>query len=318
MRIPIHPGDRLDHYQIDSVADQRGAAASVFRGTDLRTNRPVAIKVPDPEMESDPTVFERFQREDEIGKSFDHPGILKVFTDEHRSQTYIVTEWFDGKSLRQIMAEEKLPHERAVRIALNIANVLAYIQNHGVVHRDLRPENILVGADDHIKLINFGVAAKTGARRITFTNLAQVVGVSEYVSPEELNGKRDDARSDIYALGVILYEMLTGKTPFQGSSPYDRLLKHPIPPREIDPSISPQLQEVIYRALERQPKNRYANAHDFALDLSNVDRVRVARRRELHDWKERSVPRWKRAAFFVGIALVPIAIFGLLLYFAQH
>jgi serine/threonine-protein kinase len=317
MRIPIHPGDRLDHYQIDSVADHSGAA-SVFRGTDLRTNRPVAIKIPDPEMESDPTAFERFQREEEIGKSLDHPGILKVLTDENRSQAYIVTEWFDGKSLRQIMAEKKLPHERAVRIALNIANVLAYIQNHGVVHRDLRPENILLDTDDHIKLINFGVATKGGARRITFTNLARVVGVSEYVSPEELNGKRDDARSDIYALGVILYEMLIGKTPFQGSSPYERLLKHPIPPREIDATISPQLQEVIYRALEREPKHRYANAHDFALDLSNVDRVRVARRRELHDWKKRPVPRWKRAVFLVGIAMVPIAIFGLLLYFAQH
>src|SRR5260370_40563846 len=105
-----------------------------------------------------------------------------------------------------MVAGQKLPKERAVRIVLSVSNTLAYIQNHGIVHRDLRPENILVGAQDHIKLINFGVAAKIGARRITFTNLAQVVGVSEYISPEELNGKRDDARSDLYALGVILYE----------------------------------------------------------------------------------------------------------------
>ena len=109
----------------------------------------------------------------------------------------------------------------------------------------------MVGAEDHIKLIDFGVAAKTGARRITFTKLSQVIGASEYVSPEELKGKREDARSDIYALGVILYEMLTGKMPFQGLEPYDRILNHPVPPQEIDPAISPQLQEVIYRALER-------------------------------------------------------------------
>jgi eukaryotic-like serine/threonine-protein kinase len=317
MRIPVHPGDQLDHYQIEGIADRNGAA-SVFRGTDLRTNRPVAIKIPDPEMETDPVFFERFQREEEIGKALDHPGILKVFVDDHRSQTYIVTEWFEGKPLRQLLAQAKLPHERAVRIALNVANVLAYVQNHGVVHRDLRPENILIGAGDQAKLINFGVAAKTGARRITFTNLAQIVGVSEYVSPEELTGKRSDTRSDIYALGVVLYEMLTGRTPFEGSGPYDRLLLHPVPPREIDPAISPQLQEVIYRALEREPKNRYANAYDFASDLSNPDRVGISKRPELSNWKKSPVPRWKQTAFFLAIAMVPLVIFALLLYFAQH
>jgi len=98
------------------------------------------------------------------------------------------------------------------------------------------------------------------------------VGVSEYTSPEELNGKRDDAGSHIDALGVMLYEVLTGKTPFQGESPYDRLLKQPIPPREIDPTISPQLQEVTYRALEREPKNRYADAHEVTLDLGDLKR----------------------------------------------
>jgi serine/threonine-protein kinase len=141
--------------------------------------------------------------------------------------------------------------------------------------------------------------------------------VSEYVSPEELNGKRGDTRSDIYALGVILYEMLTGTMPFQGASPYDRLLKHPIPPREIDSTISPQLQEVLYRALEREPKNRYANARDFASDLGNVDQVRVAKRPELREWKKHPMPRWKRAMFFAAIAIIPIVIFSLLLYLAR-
>jgi serine/threonine protein kinase len=317
MRIPIQSGDQLDHYRIEGLSDHTGSA-SIFRAVDLRTNNAVAVKIPDPEVEADPVSFERFQREEEIGRSLDHPGILKVIVDDQRSQTYIVTEWFDGVPLRQILNADKLTHVRAVRIAINIADVLAYVQDHGVHHRDLRPENVLVGVNNDVKLISFGMAAKAGARRITFTNIAQVVGVSEYVSPEELNGKRDEARSDIYSLGVILYEMLTGKTPFQGASPYDRLLKDPVPPRHLDATISVQLQEVIHRALERKPKNRYSNAHEFGSDLANLDRVKVRTRRELQTVYKTAVSPWKRAILFVGIAALPVVIFALLLYFARR
>ena len=169
-----------------------------------------------------------------------------------------------------------------------------------------------------VKLIGFGAATQAGARRITFTNLSQVVGTSEYVSPEELKGKRGDARSDIYALGVMLYEMLTGRTPFPGVDPFERILRHPIPPREIDPSISPELQEVIYRALEREPKNRYANARDFARDLDQLDRVGVADRLELREWKKQRKIRFTKILGYVAMALVPILVFSLLLYFARR
>ena len=185
------------------------------------------------------------------------------------------------------------------------------------MHRDLKPENIMVDANDNIKLIDFGIAGKEGARRLTFAKLSQVMGTPDYISPEQVKGKRGDGRSDIYALGVMLYEMLTGKAPFQGPNPFaimnDRLLNNPIPPREVDPSISPQLQEIIYRALERDPKNRYATAHELAWDLEHQDQVGVAERPELRDWKKRRTPWVRRILFYIMLALIPVVIFGLLL-----
>jgi serine/threonine-protein kinase len=319
---PVRVGDQLDHYSIETLVARSGMA-SIFRGTDLRTGRPVAIKIPHPEMESDPVFFDRFHREEEIGITLDHPGVMKVFADEDRSQLYMVMEWVDGRLLREILNEKgKLPAERAVRIALRICEVLEYIHKNGIVHRDLKPDNIMVDDQDRVKLIDFGIAAKVGARRLTFTKLSQVMGTAEYISPEQVKGKRGDARSDIYALGIMLYEMLTGKTPFFGANPFlimnDRVLNNPVPPREIEPGISPELQEIIYRALERDPKSRYASAHEFAWDLQHQDQVGVADRPELRDWKQRRTPWTRRILFYAMLALIPVVIFGLLLLVARH
>jgi serine/threonine protein kinase len=317
-RTPINPGDQLDHFRIDSVVS-RGDTVTVYRGADLRTNQLVAIKIPHSELEGDQAFFDRFHREEEIGTSVNHPGVIKVIADHEHSRLYIVTEWFEGRTLRQILTEQKkLPIERAVRIALQICDALGHIHNHGIVHRNLKPENILVDAQEHIKLINFDVALREGASRITFTNLSQIVGVSPYISPEELIGKRGDSRSDIYSLAVILYEMLTGSTPFPGTDPFDRLKQHPVPPREINPAISPQLQEVIYRALEREHRNRYATAHDFARDLEHLDQVGIVERPELKDREKQRTAGMRRVLLYGAIMLVPILIFVLLLYFAHR
>jgi serine/threonine protein kinase len=232
-------------------------------------------------------------------------------------------EWVDGRLLRQLLHDSgKLPIDRAIKIVISINDALDYIHRNGVVHRDLKPENLMISGDDRIKLIDFGIAGKEGARRLTFAKLSQVMGTPDYISPEQVKGKRGDGRSDIYALGVMLYEMLTGKPPFSGPNPFaimnDRLLNNPIPPRELNPQISPELQEIIYRAIERDPKNRYAKAREFAHDLQHPDQVGVEDRPELRNWQERRSPWFRRILFYLMLVMIPVVVFGLLLYVSRH
>jgi serine/threonine protein kinase len=325
----LHAGDQLDHYHLDELVARSGMA-SIFKATNIRNHGTVAIKVPHPEMEADPLFFDRFKREADIGQKLDHPGVMKVIKPKAPSdgaddsgRVYMVMEWVDGRLLRNILSEEtKLPQERAVHITGEVLQALDYIHHHGVVHRDLKPENIMVGPDDKIKLIDFGLAGQEGSRRLTFAKLTQVMGTPNYISPEQVRGKRGDARSDIYSVGVMLYEMLTGKCPFEGPNPFaimnERLLNNPVPPRELNPEISPELQEIIYRAMEREPQNRYPTAREFAHDLAHPEEVGIADRAELTNWRERREPWQKKAMLYVGLALIPIILFTLLLWVAKR
>jgi len=317
----IEPGSKIDFYRIEAPVARSGMA-SIFRATDLRDNRQVALKIPHPDMEADPILSDRFLREAGIGEKLNHSKVMRVYGGEERSRVYMVMEWCEGRLLRQILSEGRMPHDRAIRIAIGVLDALEYIHSNGVVHRDLKPENIMVDAHDNIKLIDFGIASDVSARRLTYANFTATLGTPDYISPEQVKGKRGDGRSDIFSMGVILYEMLTGKVPFSGPSPLaamnDRLLNHPLPPSVADSTISPQLQEVLYRALERDPKNRYAKAHDFARDLEHLDQVGIEDRVELRDWQKRKSHLSRKILYYAALALLPVVVLLIMILLAHH
>jgi len=317
----LEAGALLDHYRIEEPVARSGMA-SIYRATDLRNNRIVALKIPHPDLEADPILFDRFQREAGIGEKLDHPQVMRVYGGEERSRIYMVMEWCQGRLLRQILEEGPISRDRALHIACEVLDALDYIHSQGIVHRDLKPENIMVDEKDDIKLIDFGIAGDAAARRLTYANITAALGTPNYISPEQVKGKRGDGRSDIYAMGILLYEMLSGKMPFNGPNPIaimnDRLLNHPTPPSVADPSISPQLQEVLYRALERDPKNRYARAKEFKSDLEHLDQVGVEDRPELRDWKIRKSHTKRKIIYYSALAAIPVVILLLMVLLAHH
>jgi serine/threonine-protein kinase len=320
----LEPGAHIDSYRIDVVVARSGMA-TIYRATDLRDERTVALKIPHPDMEADLLFSDRFRREAAIGERLDHPNVMRVYKEEggeKRSRIYMVMEWCDGRLLRRILDEGRLPYDRAIHIAKGVLSALAYIHANGVVHRDLKPENILVDDNDNIKLIDFGIAGDSSSRRLTYANFTTALGTPDYISPEQVKGKRGDGRSDIYSMGVILYEMLTGKLPFHGPTPLaamnDRLLNHPTPPRVADPSVSPEMQEILYRALERDPRNRYARAEEFLHDLEHPEEVGVEDRAEIRDWQNRKSPLVRKILYYGGLALIPVVILLLMILIAHH
>ncbi len=318
----LKAGETLDHYRLEAVVG-RGGMSTLFRATDLRTGRLVAVKVPHPEMESDPVLLERFRREEEIGQQLDHPGVVKTYDGEERSRLYMVIEWVEGRLLRAILNEQrKLPVERAVHFALEICDALDAMHKHGVVHRDLKPENVMVDGEDRIKLIDFGIAMKEDARRITHTAITPALGTPDYISPEQVKGQRGDQRSDIYALGAMVYEMLAGQPPFTGPNPLavmnERVLHDPEPARELNPQIPPALEEILFRALERDPRHRYSTAHEMAWDLEHQDQVGVEDSANRPALLGGRFFRSKKMLIYAGLALVPVVLFVLMLLLARR
>ena len=305
----LQAGQRFEYFRIEAFV-VRTCMTTIYRATDLRTGQLVAIKIPHPELECDPMFYSRFQREIAIGKKLKHAGVVQTIDCGEMDQLCIVMEWVDGRFLREILTKEgKLSVERATRIAVGVCESLGYIHSQGVVHRDLKPENIMVGEGDSTKLIDFGIAASEGMRRLTFSKFSNAMGTPDYISPEQIKRRRSDGRSDLYALGVILFEMLTGQTPFNGPNPFavmnDRLVNDPPSAREINPEISPQLQEVLYRAMERDPENRFSSAREFAVALTHPEGVEILDRTARKEQKPARLSFLKRILSHTILLLIP-------------
>src|SRR5687767_14224012 len=221
-------GDKLGHYTITRRLGQGGMGTVYQAKSD--SGKLVAIKVPYETLLDDPGTQARYQREQEISRALDHPGLQRLIetgTLEGTNLPYTVLEWIDGGLLREHLYQGRpLDTDEALRIATQLCAALEYCHARGIVHRDLKPDNVLVGADGRVTLMDFGAALLEGARKITTASLSTVLGTPDYMSPEQVTGQRGDPRSDVYALGIMLYEMLTGHPPFSEDNALAVMAQH--------------------------------------------------------------------------------------------
>jgi serine/threonine protein kinase len=316
MSAPFATGTTVDHYEIAGVLGQ-GGMSTVYRARDVESGREVVLKVPYDHLLGDPAVFERFQRELKIGQTLDHPHIQKsLATGTYDRQPYMVLEFVDGILLRDVLRDRKvLPLPEAIGIATQLCDALAYSHEKGVYHRDLKPENIIVTPDGQAKVMDFGIALMEGARRVTWRGFSAIMGTPDYMAPEQIKGKRGDAATDIYALGVMLYEMLAGEVPYHGDNPMAIMSQHlNAPPprlRTHNREVSESLDRVVAKAMHRDPARRYATAAAFAHDLAHLDTVDPSTLPELEEAQPSA--RAKQWGDVLRLVILILAIIALLL-----
>jgi serine/threonine-protein kinase len=305
-----------------------GGMATVFRATDLADGAPCAVKIPLPIYASGVGSWSMFQREAEIGTRLDHPALLKFIplpAAPHRQ--YVVTEFVAGRTLATMIGHgRRFTEAEAFRLMKQLCDAVAHLHRRGIVHYDLKPKNVIVREEGTLCVIDFGLAHQVATGRFAFSGSVPPIASSGYVAPEQISRKRGQKSVDIYALGAMLYEMLTGVPPFENDDPFviasAPQIGDPTAPRLLVPTISLQAEEIVLRALRRNPKDRYADVTELARALEDPARVPVT------GLSERLVPvtawrrRLRRIRFIAAIGIAPIALlllsFRLLWWYLEH
>ncbi|APE17460.1 serine/threonine protein kinase [Mycobacterium sp. WY10] len=276
MTTPQHLSDRYELGEIIGF----GGMSEVHMARDTRLHRDVAVKVLRADLARDPSFYLRFRREAQNAAALNHPAIVAVY-DTGEAETsngplpYIVMEYVDGVTLRDIVhTDGPIPPRRAIEIIADACQALNFSHQHGIIHRDVKPANIMISKTGAVKVMDFGIARALADAGNSVTQTAAVIGTAQYLSPEQARGEPVDARSDVYSLGCVLYEILTGEPPFVGDSPvavaYQHVREDPVPPSQKHSGISPELDAVVLKALAKNPDNRYQSAAEMRTDLVRV------------------------------------------------
>ncbi len=268
-----------DRYELEGVVG-RGGMAEVYRARDLRLDRIVAIKTLRADLARDQTFQARFRREAQSAASLNNPSIVAVYDTGEDMSTgtsipFIVMEFVDGKTVRELLNEgHRLLPERTLEIVSGVLRALEYSHQAGIVHRDIKPGNVMVTRNGDIKVMDFGIARAMSDSQATMTQTAQVIGTAQYLSPEQARGERVDTRSDLYSTGCLMYELLVGRPPFTGDSPvaiaYQHVRENPIPPSRLDPELPPWADAIVLKAMAKSANDRYQTAAEMNADIQRA------------------------------------------------
>lgn len=321
MALPLKaaPGQTLEKRFLLLEEIGHGGMSTVFKARDLQERgQLVAVKVPLPQYSSGVGSWSMSQREAEIGNKLHHPSILRFIPlAPAKDRTIVVTEYVAGVTLAARIGKGRfLAEAEALRIARSLCDAVDYLHGQQIVHYDLKPGNVMLCDDGSLRVIDFGVAHPLVRGRFAFLSFAPSIATADYAAPEQIRRQRGRASVDIYALGAVLYEMLTGHPPFEGDDPFvvasARQIGDPKAPRVLNPAVSVEAEEIVLRALRRNPTERYASAAELRADLDRPAQVRVsglaAHLIEVTRW--RRLLRWTRYVAVVGVS--PIAFFVVL------